>query len=63
MLTDRGREKLAEVKRVESLEAKILTQSNLTYRKDYDLGDVVTVLGTVSGVDDEHKNYRSSGSI
>ncbi|MEV2911576.1 siphovirus ReqiPepy6 Gp37-like family protein, partial [Paenibacillus larvae] len=50
MLTDRGREKLAEVKRVESLEAKILTQSNLTYRKDYDLGDVVTVLNRQWGL-------------
>ncbi|MEV2580997.1 siphovirus ReqiPepy6 Gp37-like family protein [Paenibacillus larvae] len=50
MLTDRGREKLAEVKRVESLEAKILTQSNLSYRKDYDLGDVVTVLNRQWGL-------------
>ncbi|AUS03421.1 minor tail protein [Paenibacillus phage Wanderer] len=50
MLTDRGHEKLSEVKRVESLEAKILTQSNLTYRKDYDLGDVVTVLNRQWGL-------------
>ncbi|MEV2807703.1 siphovirus ReqiPepy6 Gp37-like family protein [Paenibacillus larvae] len=50
MLTDRGHEKLSEVKRVASLEAKILTKSNLTYRKDYDLGDVVTVLNRQWGL-------------
>ncbi|MEV3554387.1 phage tail protein, partial [Paenibacillus larvae] len=45
-----GHEKLSEVKRVASLEAKILTKSNLTYRKDYDLGDVVTVLNRQWGL-------------
>ncbi|MDT2194842.1 hypothetical protein P7H14_25500 [Paenibacillus larvae] len=50
MLTDRGREKLAEVKTGRVSRSKILTQSNLTYRKDYDLGDVVTVLNRQWGL-------------
>lgn len=44
MLRSRGIERLAELGRSESFESKLLANSNLVYRVDYDLGDVVTVL-------------------
>ncbi|MDT2238824.1 hypothetical protein P7H19_24645 [Paenibacillus larvae] len=62
MLTDRGREKLAEVKRVESLEAKI-PSVNPHLRTGLRFRDISDCAKPSMGVDDEHKNYRSSGSI
>ncbi|QRG66927.1 Gp37-like protein [Brevibacillus choshinensis] len=50
MLMDRGNEKLAETARVENFESKLLPYSNLTYRRDYDLGDVVTIQNRNWGV-------------
>lgn len=50
MLIDRGREKLAEVDRIKSFESKLLSASNLVYRVDYDLGDIVTVVNREWGV-------------
>lgn len=42
-LADRGFQKLAELERVESFESEILTNSNLVYQSDYNLGDTVTI--------------------
>lgn len=42
-LIQRGTEKLAEYGIVECLEAVTLPNMNFTYKKDYDLGDIVTV--------------------
>lgn len=50
MLTQRGQEKLAELARVLSLESELLTNSNLVYRQDYDLGDIVTIVNRKWGV-------------
>ncbi|MEJ8546689.1 siphovirus ReqiPepy6 Gp37-like family protein [Brevibacillus borstelensis] len=50
MLRSRGNEKLAELGRVESFESTLLTTSNLVYRRDYDLGDIVTVVNRSWGV-------------
>jgi hypothetical protein len=50
MLEQRGQEKLAELARVMSFESQLLTNSNLVYRKNYDLGDIVTVLNRKWGV-------------
>lgn len=45
MLKQRGFEKLAEYKKIESFSADVNTgQNNLVYLKDYDLGDLVTFL-------------------
>lgn len=44
MLKTRGISKLAENKRVESFDSKIDLKSNLEYKKDFDLGDKVTVI-------------------
>lgn len=43
-LTQRGKEKLAEYKDVRAFDSVInVNQENLVYKKDYDLGDIVTV--------------------
>lgn len=49
-LRQRGREKLAEYKPVESCECLIDTQSSLKYRTDFDLGDVCTVKDDQHGI-------------
>jgi hypothetical protein len=51
LLIDRGTQKLAEYGRVESLEAEILTVSNLVYREDFDLGDLVIIRHRAWGVE------------
>ena len=43
ILTQRGNEKLSEYKELQTFEGKIITK-NYEYKKDYDLGDIVTVL-------------------
>lgn len=43
LLTQRGKEKLAEHKNIQTFEGKIIT-NNYTYKEDYDLGDIVTVM-------------------
>ncbi|MGG1660565.1 siphovirus ReqiPepy6 Gp37-like family protein [Brevibacillus sp. NRS-1366] len=50
MLQTRGRERLAELGRSESFESKLLANSNLVYRVDYDLGDMVTVVNKGWGI-------------
>lgn len=43
LLLQRGNEKLAECEKVETFEATINTNSNNVYKKDFDLGDKVTI--------------------
>lgn len=43
LLLQRGKEKLSECKKIETFNSKINIQSNNVYKKDYDLGDVVTI--------------------
>lgn len=46
----RGSEKLYEKRRRESFDAVANTNSNLVYRKDFDLGDIVTVKSSLLGI-------------
>jgi len=46
----RGNEKLYERRRRESFDAVANTNSNLTYRVDFDLGDIVTVKSSLLGL-------------
>ena len=50
-LIQRGNEKLAENGIVECLEATTLPNVNFTYKKDYDLGDIVTVNKKAWGIE------------
>lgn len=50
MLTQRGNEKLADTKEVFTFESEINTKSNLTYKKDYNLGDIVTTFSRKWGI-------------
>lgn len=43
LLTQRGKEKLAEYKDIQTFEGTVIT-NNYEYKKDYDLGDIVTVM-------------------
>lgn len=42
-LPDRGRQKLSEYTKVDSFETEILTDGPFEYKKDWDLGDIVTI--------------------
>ncbi len=42
-LPDRGRQKLSEYTKVDSFETEILTDGPFVYKKDWDLGDIVTI--------------------
>ena len=42
LLIQRGNEKLAEYKEVKSFDSKINVRGSLSYKEDYDLGDIVT---------------------
>lgn len=44
LLIQRGKEKLEECKEIKTFESKVNTQGNNVYKKDYDLGDIVTVV-------------------
>lgn len=44
ILQERGKEKLSEYQLVKTLDSQINVNSNLTYKVDYDLGDIVTCL-------------------
>lgn len=50
MLLQRGKEKLAECYEVQTFDSKINTQGNNVYKKDYDLGDIVTVVDKKWGI-------------
>mgnify|MGYP001409749470 CR=1 FL=1 len=44
LLIQRGKEKLAEREEITTFDSKVNTRGNNIYRKDYDLGDLVTVV-------------------
>lgn len=50
MLINRGKSKLAEYKEIQTFESKINLNSNLTYKEDFDLGDVVTCTSKKWGI-------------
>ncbi|MEH7456315.1 siphovirus ReqiPepy6 Gp37-like family protein [Bacillus sp. JJ1127] len=50
MLKDRGLSKLAEAENVEAFEGEVDSNSQFIYRKDFDLGDRVTVLNKKWGI-------------
>lgn len=66
-LNERGQQKLAEYEQIFFAGAKILTQGNLRYRVDYDLGDVVTIRNLQWGITlearitDVNEVYESDG--
>ena len=45
-LSERGLQKLEELKEVMTFDNEILTQSNLVYEEDYNLGDLVTAINS-----------------
>lgn len=49
-LKDRGITKLAEYKEIETFESKIDVRSNLVYKKDFNLGDLVTCTSKEWGI-------------
>ncbi len=50
-LENRGEEKLFELRRRQSFEAVVNPHSNLTYKTDFDLGDVVTIRSKLLNID------------
>lgn len=49
-LAQRGREKLAEYRKVETVNSGVDAKANLVYKKDFDLGDYCTYINTEIGV-------------
>lgn len=67
-LRQRGLEKLAEYQPKETIETKIDLYSNLKYKEDYDLGDLVTFVDATIGVMAEQRiteicEYLESGEL
>lgn len=50
MLNDRGNNKLAETKEIQTFDSKINVTSNLVYKTDYELGDVVACTSKKWGI-------------
>lgn len=50
LLRDRGNDKLSEYKDIETFDSKINLNSNLVYKEDFDLGDIVTCVSKKWGV-------------
>lgn len=50
MLAERGRAKLAETREVLTFESKVNLHSNLKYKHDFDLGDIVTCMSKKWGI-------------
>ncbi|HCL4466704.1 TPA: siphovirus ReqiPepy6 Gp37-like family protein [Clostridium botulinum] len=50
LLIQRGKEKLEECQEIQTFDSKINTQGNNVYKKDYDLGDIVTVIDKKWGI-------------
>lgn len=50
MLIQRGKEKLSECCKIQTFNSKINTNGNNIYKKDYDLGDIVTVIDKKWGI-------------
>ena len=46
LLIQRGREKLAEYRKVETVNSSIDSNANLRYKQDFDLGDYCTYINT-----------------
>ena len=55
MLEQRGREKLAEYRKVETVNSGIDPNANLVYKKDFDLGDYCTYINTEIGIETEKR--------
>lgn len=55
LLIQRGKEKLAEYQKVETVTSSIDYQANLEYKKDYDLGDYCTYINTEIGIETEQR--------
>lgn len=66
-LPARGQQKLLEMARLQSFESEILTKGTFEYKKDWDLGDMVTVVNPKWGITMETRIveakeiYESSG--
>jgi len=43
MLLQRGKEKLSECEEIQTFDSKVNTRGNNVYKKDYDIGDIITV--------------------
>lgn len=50
MLEDRGFSKLSEHKEIETFDSKVNLNSNLVYKEDFDLGDIVTCVSKKWGI-------------
>ncbi len=50
LLEDRGRSKLSEHKEIETFDSKVNLNSNLVYKEDFDLGDIVTCISKQWGI-------------
>ncbi|NFG01776.1 hypothetical protein FCV36_05400 [Clostridium sporogenes] len=50
LLLQRGNEKLSECEEIQTFDSKINTNGNNVYKKDYDLGDIVTVVDKKWGI-------------
>ena len=50
MLEDRGISKLSECKKIETFDSKVNLNSNLVYKEDFDLGDIVTCTSKKWGI-------------
>lgn len=49
-LEQRGKEKLAEYRKVETVSSEVDPNANLVYKKDFDLGDLCTYINTEIGI-------------
>ena len=54
-LAQRGLEKLAEYRKVETVNSGIDSQANLVYKKDFDLGDLCTYINTEVGIETDKR--------
>ena len=51
LLVQRGKEKLIEYQKVETVTSSVDSHANLEYKKDYDLGDYCTYINTEIGIE------------
>lgn len=54
-LVQRGKEKLAEYRKVETVNSNVDANANLVYKKDFDLGDYCTYINTEIGVETDKR--------
>ncbi|MCD8286787.1 MAG: siphovirus ReqiPepy6 Gp37-like family protein [Clostridia bacterium] len=55
LLIARGKSKLAEYQKVETVDSSIDSEANLEYKKDYDLGDYCNYINTEIGIEMEQR--------